>query len=141
MSRMKNNIFTLAGQLIAPGSKKIILYPAPNINTQVKIEIPVHVFHGKYAGPKLFIVSAIHGDELNGIEIIRRVHEHIHVKKLHGTIITVPVVNIHGVIMQRRYLSDGRDLNRCFPGKKTGTLAARLANGVMEEVVKHCDFG
>lgn len=138
---MHNNIFKLAGQDILPGTKKTILYPAPNIHTQVKIEVPVHVFHGKKAGPKLFIVSGIHGDELNGIEIIRRVQEHIHPAHLAGTLITIPAVNIHSLIMQTRYFTDRRDLNRSFPGKKTGTLAARLAFGLMHEVVRHCDYG
>lgn len=138
---MPRKIFTIAGNQIEPGTKQIILFPTPNINTQVKIDIPVHVFHGNKSGPKIFIISAIHGDELNSIEIIRRVHHHINLKTLRGTIITIPVVNIHGVIMQTRYLSDRRDLNRSFPGSKKGTLAARLAYGLMKEVVSHCDFG
>ncbi len=138
---MTNKIFTLAKHEIKPGTKQVILFPAPNINMQVKINIPVHVFHGKKKGPKLFIISAIHGDELNSIEIVRRVHEHINLKKLSGTIITLPVANIHGVIMQTRYLSDKRDLNRSFPGAKKGTLAARLAHGIMKQVVSHCDYG
>ncbi len=138
---MGTNIFTIAGQEILPGSKKTVLYPAPNINTQVKIDIPVHVFHGKKPGPKLFIVSGIHGDELNGIEIIRRIHEQINLRRLSGTLITVPTVNIHGIIMQTRYFTDRRDLNRSFPGHKTGTLAARLAHGLMREVIRHCQYG
>jgi len=138
MSRKK---FEIAGNQIEPGTKKIIYFPAPNINTQIKIEIPVHVFHGNQSGPKLFIVGAIHGDELNSIEIIRRVHEHIKIKKLRGTLITIPVANIHGVIMQTRYFSDRRDLNRSFPGLKNGSLSARLAYGLMKHIVSHCDYG
>jgi predicted deacylase len=133
--------FKFADELIEPGTKKTILFPAPNLNTQVKVDIPVHVFHGKMPGPRLFILSGIHGDELSGIEILRRVHEKIHPKRLAGTLITVPVVNIHGIMMQTRYLSDRRDLNRSFPGRKNGTLAARLAYGVMNQVVKLCDYG
>src|SRR5258708_3885217 len=139
---MRDNIpFTLGGSVIEPGTKKVILFPAPNLNTQIKMDIPVHVFHGKKTGPKLFVFSTIHGDELNGIEIIRRVHEHIRIKHLCGTLITMPVVNIHGIIMQTRYFSDRRDLNRSFPGAKKGTLAARLAYGLMKSVVSHCDYG
>lgn len=138
---MAREVLTIAGNKIAPGTKKVILFPAPNINTQVKLDIPVHIFHGIKDGPKIFIISAIHGDELNSIEIIRRIHEHIQVKKLSGTIITIPVANIHGVIMQTRYLSDRRDLNRSFPGAKKGTLATRLANGIMKQIVSHCDYG
>lgn len=138
---MGKDTFIFAGEEIKPGTKKVILFPAPNINTQIKIDIPVHVFHGKKSGPKIFIISAIHGDELDSIEIIRRVHQRIDVKQLSGTLITVPVANIHGVIMQTRYLSDRRDLNRSFPGSKKGTLAARLAHGIMTAVVSQCDYG
>ncbi len=138
---MINQDLKFAGQIIAPGSKQVVLFAAPNINTQIKLDIPVHVFHGKYAGPKIFITAGIHGDELSGIEIIRRIHEHIKVSHLSGTIFTVPVVNVHGVMMQKRYFTDRRDLNRCFPGKKSGTLATRLAYGLMHQVVRHCDYG
>lgn len=138
---MKNKIFTLAGHQIEPGTKKVIAFPAPNINTQIKLDIPVHVFHGKLAGPKLFIISAIHGDELNSIEIVRRIHQYIKIKHLSGTLITVPVANVHGVIMQSRYLSDRRDLNRSFPGANKKTLASRLAYGILRQVVAHCDYG
>lgn len=138
---MTNKVFTIAGNEIAPGTRTTILFPAPNINTQVKIDIPVHVFNGKHKGPTLFITCAIHGDEVNSIEIIRRVHEHIHVNKLCGTLITLPVANIHGLMLQTRYLSDRRDLNRSFPGSKKGTLANRLAHGIMEHIVSHCDYG
>lgn len=138
---MANEPFKFAGEVIQSGTKKVVLFPAPNINIQAKIDIPVHVFHGKHPGPKLFLLAGIHGDELNGIEIIRRVHEHITLKNLSGTLITMPVVNIHGVTLQTRYFADRRDLNRSFPGKKTGTLAARLAYGLMHHVVRHCDYG
>jgi len=138
---MKNKSLTFAGEVINPGTKKTILISAPNINVQVKLKIPVHVFHGKSAGPKLFIVSALHGDELNSIEILRRIHDSIHVNKLSGTLIMVPVVNIYGVIIQSRYLPDGRDLNRAFPGKGTGTLASRLAYGITENLISQCDYG
>lgn len=138
---MSNKNFTIAGKVIEPGTKTTLLFPAPNINTQIKTDIPVHVFHGKKAGPKLFITGTIHGDELNSIEIIRRIHKQINLKHLSGTIITVPVVNIYGLIMQSRYLPDRRDLNRSFPGHKTGTLAARLAHGLIEQVVSHCQYG
>lgn len=138
---MKNKSLIFSEYSIPAGTKKTILFPAPNINTQIKIDIPVHIFHGQFSGPTMFITSALHGDELSSIEIIRRVHNYIRLKHLAGTIITVPVINIHGVIMQTRYLSDRRDLNRSFPGATKGTLAARLAHGVLQQIVKNCDFG
>lgn len=138
---MRGKTFNFAGSQIEPGTKKVILFPAPSIITQVKIDIPVHVFHGNGNGPKLFVISAIHGDELNGIEILRRVHKAIKLKQLKGTLISIPVANIQGVIMQSRYFSDRRDLNRSFPGSAKGTLAARLAYGIMKQVVRCCDYG
>lgn len=138
---MNNNVLILGNKTIEPGTKTTVLFPAPNINTQVKIDIPVHVFHGVNSGPKVFVVGTIHGDELNSVEIIRRVHHHIKLKNLCGTIITVPVVNIYGLILQTRYMVDRRDLNRSFPGSKKGTLAARLAYGLIKQVVSKCNYG
>lgn len=138
---MANKNFILADSVIKPGTHELVLFPAPNINMQVPINVPVHVFHGVKPGPTLFITASLHGDELNGIEIIRRIHDYIRIDKLRGTIITVPVVNIHGVMIQSRYFSDRRDLNRCFPGAKKGTLAARLAHGLLTKIVSRCDYG
>jgi predicted deacylase len=136
----KKNIFTFAEKQIEPGTKTSILFPAPNINTQVQLNVPVHVFHGKNPGPKLFIIGTIHGDELNSIEIIRRIHQQINVSKLHGTLITVPVANVYGLMTQSRYLPDRRDLNRTFPGAKKDTLATRLAYGLLK-IISQCHYG
>ncbi len=103
--------------------------------------MPVHIVHGKKDGPVLFISAAIHGDELNGIEIIRRVLAMKAVANLRGTLIAVPVVNVYGLIHGSRYLPDRRDLNRSFPGSKAGSLAARLANVFMNEIVRKCTHG
>jgi len=138
---MDNQAFTIAGTTIEPGTKTILLFPAPSINSQIKTDIPVHVFHGKNAGPKLFVIGTIHGDEVDSIEIIRRLHKKISLNKLCGTVITVPVANMYGMIMESRYLPDRRDLNRSFPGSNSGTLASRLAYGIMEQVVSHCQYG
>lgn len=138
---MENKSITMAEKEMKPGTKTTLLFSAPNINTQIKVDIPVHVFHGRYAGPKLFIIGTIHGDELNSIEIIRRIHKRINVKKLCGTLMTIPVANVYGLIMQSRYLPDRRDLNRSFPGSKSGSLAARLAHGIIEQVVSYCQYG
>lgn len=103
--------------------------------------MPVHVIRGKQEGPKLFLSAVIHGDELNGLEIIRRLIKRISVKRISGTLIAIPVVNIYGIIQHTRYLPDRRDLNRCFPGSSTGSLASRLANLLMTEVVSKCTHG
>lgn len=138
---MRNKPLLIAGQTIQPGTKANILLPSANLYTQTAIDIPAYVFHGKNAGPKLFLIGTIHGDELNSIEIIRRVHSHIKIKNFHGTLITIPVANVFGFILRSRYLPDRRDLNRSFPGKKEGSLAARLANVLIEEVVSQCHYG
>src|SRR5690606_9344694 len=93
------------------------------------------------AGPTLFLTAAIHGDELNGVEIIKRVMKRAVLKSLRGCILAVPVVNVFGFIEQSRYLPDRRDLNRSFPGRVTGSLAARLAHMVATEIVANSNFG
>jgi predicted deacylase len=103
--------------------------------------MPVHVVRGKRSGPRLFISAAIHGDEINGVEIIRRLLKLPKLKRLNGTIIAVPIVNVHGLINHSRYLPDRRDLNRSFPGTETGSLAARLAYLFMQEIVSQSTHG
>ena len=105
-----------------------------------KLKTPVHVIRGKYPGPTLCLTSGIHGDELNGIEIIRRLVSELSPKKLHGTIIAVPIVNLLGFTRGTRYLPDRRDLNRYFPGNPSGSSASRIAHSFFEEIVRHCDF-
>jgi predicted deacylase len=99
------------------------------------------VIRGKQNGPTVFISAAIHGDELNGIEIIRRLRKLQVLKKLKGTLILVPIVNIYGVMTLSRYLPDRRDLNRNFPGSAKGSLASRIAKIFFDEIVDKCDLG
>ncbi|MET0053003.1 MAG: succinylglutamate desuccinylase/aspartoacylase family protein, partial [Candidatus Thiodiazotropha sp.] len=96
---------------------------------------------GKKPGPRLFVSAAIHGDELNGVEIIRRILKHKSLSRLHGTLITIPIVNVYGVIQHSRYLPDRRDLNRNFPGHEGGSVASRLANLFMREIVANSTHG
>jgi hypothetical protein len=103
--------------------------------------MPVHVVRGKKEGPILLLSAAIHGDELNGIEIIRRVLQLPSLARIRGAIIAVPVVNVYGLIHNSRYLPDRRDLNRSFPGSDKGSLAARVANIFLEELVTKCTHG
>jgi predicted deacylase len=103
--------------------------------------MPVHIVRGKKTGPTLFISAAIHGDEINGVEIIRRLLKLPLLKTLRGTIIAVPIVNVHGLINHSRYLPDRRDLNRSFPGTEKGSLAARLAHLFMQEIVSQSTHG
>ncbi len=131
----------IAGLEIAPGSHATAMLPVPELFMRNGASMPVHVFHGKRPGPSLFVSGAVHGDEIIGVEIVRRL---VRLKRLHnlrGTLFAVPVVNIYGFMMNSRYLPDRRDLNRFFPGSEKGSLASRLAGVFMEEVVVRCTHG
>lgn len=131
----------IAGQQILPGETKRIELPTVSLYTDTNMSIPIFVKRGKRNGPTLFVSAAIHGDELNGIEIITRLINSKKINTLKGTLIAVPFVNGYGVLNQSRYLPDRRDLNRSFPGSKRGTLAGRIANLFLNEVVAKCDYG
>lgn len=131
----------IAGVKIEPGECKVVDLIAPNLYTHVPVPIPIHVIRGKKAGPRLFVMAAIHGDEINGVEIIRRLLKIKSLADIRGTLIAVSVANIYGFVALSRYLPDRRDLNRAFPGSKKGSLAARLAYLYMNEVVLKCTHG
>lgn len=136
-----NVAFKIAGQEINPGEHKTLAIPVANMYTHTSVSIPVHVINGKTSGARLFITAAIHGDEINGVEIIRQLLKLKRIKHLRGTLVAVPVVNIFGFLALSRYLPDRRDLNRSFPGNQKGSLAARLAHILLNEVVKRCTHG
>lgn len=138
---MKNNSITINGITVNPGEQRVIDVPIGKLYTHTEVNITLQVLCGKLHGPTLFVSAAIHGDELNGIEIARRLLTTSLLKKLRGTLIVIPVVNIFGLIQQSRYLPDRRDLNRSFPGSSSGSLAARLAHIFLKEIVKKCDYG
>ena len=135
------NIIKIAGEAIASGQKKHINIPVARLATQNLISLPVTVINGSQKGAKLWLSAAIHGDEINGVEIIRQVLAQINPDQLKGTVIAVPIVNVFGFIDQSRYFPDRRDLNRCFPGSETGSLASRVANLFMREIVSQCTHG
>lgn len=133
--------FEFNGQLIQPGSRATIDLALPRLNSRTDLSMPVHIVHGRQPGPRLFVSAAVHGDELNGIEITQRLLEHKTLRYLRGTLLVVPVVNVYGVIHQSRYLPDRRDLNRSFPGSDKGSLAARVANLFVTQVISRCTHG
>lgn len=106
-----------------------------------RMTVPIEVVHGREEGPVLFITAAIHGDEINGVDIIRRVLHARVFSHLRGTLIAVPIVNVFGFNAKQRYLPDRRDLNRCFPGAADGSLASQLAHAIMQEVVIRSTHG
>ena len=132
---------TIAGVEIRPGSHEIIDFPLPPLSTHSDLHMPIHVLRGKKPGPCLLVCAALHGDEINGIEIIRRLVGLKSLSALAGTLIAIPIVNVYGFIHMSRYLPDRRDLNRSFPGSEKGSLAARLANLFMQEIVSKATHG
>ncbi len=138
---MLKSTLEIAGVTIRPGETQKIELPVGRLYTDAAVSMPVYVKRGRRAGPTLFISAAVHGDELNGIAIIQRLINSRALNSLRGTLIAVPVVNVYGVINHSRYLPDRRDLNRSFPGSKKGSLAARMANMFLEEIVSKCDYG
>ena len=136
--RVKSSPFELAGHVVQPGERVQFDLPAANLYTNMPLNMPVEVIHGRYSGPVLLVCAAIHGDELNGVEIIRRMRSFRTLNRLHGTLVLVPVVNLFGFIHQSRYLPDRRDLNRCFPGSERGSIASRVAHIFFKEIVTHC---
>ncbi len=141
VKRSKRAPFEIAGHTIEAGNSLTFNLEAPDLYTHTGMSIPVRVIHGTGEGPVLFLSGAVHGDEINGVEIIRRVLASNSLGKLRGTVIAVPVVNIFGFINQERYLPDRRDLNRVFPGSEKGSLASRMAYLFVSEILSRCTHG
>ena len=115
--------------------------PVADLYTHTELFMPVQVINGRRPGPTLFVSAAVHGDELNGVEIIRRLLKQRRLSSLRGALIAVPIVNVHGFLDQSRYLPDRRDLNRSFPGRETGSIAARLAHSFSTQILAQSDCG
>lgn len=139
--RKKRPPIVIGGVEVASGERRIIDLPLADLSTHTAMTMPVQVVHGRRDGPKLFVCAALHGDEINGVEVIRRLLNLSSLKRLRGTLIAVPIVNVMGFVTQSRYLPDRRDLNRCFPGSKRGSLAGRLARLFLDEVVSNATHG
>tara|TARA_R110000782_G_scaffold39383_10_gene91539 strand:+ start:2007 stop:3305 length:1299 start_codon:yes stop_codon:yes gene_type:complete len=129
----------LLGTEIPPGTSQRLSWSATELFEGVPVSTPVLVANGVLPGPTLCLTAAVHGDELNGIEMVRRVFHDIEPKKLAGALIGVPIVNVQGFRRGSRYLPDRRDLNRYFPGNPNGSAAARIAHSLFTDVISHCD--
>ena len=138
---MARQDFELGEVSVRPGERAVIDVPLPGLYTETSVNMPVHVLHGRREGPTLFVSAALHGDEINGVEIVRRLLRQPQLKKIRGTLLVVPIVNVFGFHIQSRYLPDRRDLNRNFPGREQGSLAARLAHIFLNDVVMRADVG
>lgn len=135
------NDLTINNVPIAPGVRQTIDIAVAPMYTHDDLSISAQVVRGKKPGPVLFISAAIHGDEINGVEIIRRVLRHRSLNSLRGTLIAIPIVNVYGFLNHTRYLPDGRDLNRSFPGSSRGSLTGRVAHTFVNEIVRKCTHG
>jgi hypothetical protein len=133
--------FVIGGLSVSPGERQLVDLPISKLSNHAPVTLPVHVLHGSRPGPTMFVSAAIHGDELNGVEIIRRLLRTLDPQSIGGTLLCVPVVNVFGFISRSRYLPDRRDLNRSFPGSAGGSLAARLAHLFLTEIVKRSQIG
>lgn len=131
----------VGGRVIAAGQSVAFDVPLPSLYSHAAMSLPIHVVHGRQEGPRLLVCAAVHGDEIVGVEIIRRILRSPLLKRLHGSLVAVPVVNVYGFVNQSRYLPDRRDLNRVFPGSESGSMAARLAAFFLNAVVRACTHG
>lgn len=132
---------TVAGESTPAGERRRFEIEAARLVTGGWLSIPVEVVNGSMPGPRVWLSGAIHGDELDGIEIIRRTLARLDPATLAGSVIAVPIVNVFALVGKSRYLPDRRDLNRSFPGSEGGSLAARIARLFMNEIVAQCDVG
>lgn len=132
---------SFGGQRIRPGEAADVRLKVSETYTADPISIPVTVQRGRRPGPTLFLTASVHGDELNGVGIIRSLLNDHDLSDLAGTLIAVPVANVPGFLRLERYLPDGRDLNRSFPGNARGSLTARVAHVLFQQVVRRSDFG
>ncbi len=137
----KREPFELGGVSVAPGTRQTVELPVSTLADHTPVTLSVQVIHGRRPGPVMFVSAAIHGDEVIGVEIVRRLLRARPLASMAGTLLAVPIVNSFGFLNHSRYLPDRRDLNRCFPGSSGGSLASRLANLFLDQVVARADLG
>lgn len=133
-------VLDILGEKVELGQSAKVSFNVAKLHTQNRIDVPVIIERSKKPGPTVLVTAGIHGDEINGVEIVRQIISKGINKPKKGTIICIPVINVFGFIHLDREFPDGRDLNRVFPGGKTGSLASRVANKLMTEIVPHADL-
>lgn len=136
----KNDLLEILGEKVALGKSATVNFEVAKLHTRNTLDVPIIIERSKKPGPIVLVTAGIHGDEINGVEIVRQIIAKGINKPKKGTIICVPVINVFGFLNMDRLFPDGRDLNRVFPGNSNGSLASRVANFVMEEIVPHVDF-
>ena len=136
----RNNVLRILKEDILPGESKTINMEIAKLHTMTKLKIPIIVERAKLPGPTVLLSAGLHGDEINGTEIVRQLIVQKINKPKTGTIICIPIINVFGFVNQTREFPDGRDLNRVFPGSKTGSLASRFAYYLLKEIIPHVDY-
>ena len=136
----EKEVLHILGEKVTLGESTKVSFNVAKLHTQNTIDVPVIIERSKKPGPTILITAGIHGDEVNGVEIVRQIIAKGINKPKKGTIICIPVINVFGFIHMDREFPDGRDLNRVFPGGKGGSLASRVAHKLMTEIVPHADL-
>lgn len=136
-----NKSVSIGNIVVKNGTWANISLPVADLYNSTSLNMTARIICGRREGPTLFVSAAIHGDELNGVEVIRRLLNLRALRSIRGTLFAVPIVNVHGFLHQSRYLPDRRDLNRSFPGSAKGSIAARLANTFYQQIVSRADYG
>ncbi|MFV5690628.1 succinylglutamate desuccinylase/aspartoacylase family protein [Flavobacterium sp. LT1R49] len=140
MIKINTTPIVLFGESIIPGESKTINVEIARLHTTTKLNIPIIVRRSKIDGPVVLFSAGLHGDEINGVEIVRQlIHKKIN-KPKRGTIICIPIINVYGFVNKSREFPDGRDLNRVFPGSKTGSLASRFAFHILTEIMPIVEY-
>jgi len=132
---------TIAGHTIRPGEFREININIARLPSRTQIDTPIYTYRAMEEGPVLALTAGMHGDEINGMEIVRRIIDAGHNRVLRGTVVCMPIINVYGFLNYSRDVPDGKDINRSFPGSKTGSLASRVAYHLMKEIIPFIDFG
>ncbi|MBI2720409.1 MAG: succinylglutamate desuccinylase/aspartoacylase family protein [Rhizobiales bacterium] len=133
--------FVIGNHEVERGTRAVVDLPVSVLSNNTPMTLPVHVLHGARPGPVLFVSGVVHGDEIQGVEIVRRLLRHKAMAEIAGTLLAIPIVNAFGFLNHSRYMPDRRDLNRSFPGSDKGSLASLLADLFMREVVQRSHYG
>lgn len=131
----------IAGQHLRPGEFKEIIINIARLPSRTQIDTPIYAFRGLEDGPVLALTAGMHGDEINGMEIVRRILDLGYNRVKRGTVICMPIINIYGFLNYSREVPDGKDVNRSFPGSKNGSLASRVAYHITHDIIPYIDYG
>lgn len=137
----ENKNIVIGKEAVAPGEEKLLKISIDRLPTGTLIDIPIYVFNAKKPGPTILVQAGLHGDEINGIEIVRRMLQQKRLKVKKGAVVAVPILNIFGFIHFSRDVPDGKDVNRSFPGTKLGSMASRIAYHYTSDLLRQIDFG